>query len=829
MLKRIWNFKIGYLLLTLLLSLTVQSLSAAPETGRSKIWLEELDLSKMTCGFKTPKAAKSIRDTQLTINEVAYIHGVGTHADSAFVIDLNGSALAFTASVGVDDTAYGWGTVRFRILVDGKLAADSNVMRSNQYAKRLKVDLAGAKKMTLLVDGLKDGQATDLANWADASITLAPNASTLPQAEAVTPEALVITGAAAPLQESVPAGGVLWLETLDLSRFDQQWKWPVISGSVEGHAMTMNGVVYQHGIGTRPRSEFPIYLKKRARLFSAKVGVDDDAGTKGSVVFQVWVDGRKAADTGIMRGGDKPQELSIDLVGAEQMLLLVDGADDGYYMDNADLADASITLAEGETSLPGLQDIQADPPVAIASSEHGDKPVIHNPRVVGATPGRPFLFMLPATGKQPLTYSAKNLPAGLSLDPATGIITGSLASAGETAVMLSVKGPAGTVEQELKIVGGDRKLALTPPMGWNSWYVWEANVTETNMRDAADWLARKGLAAHGYQYVNIDEGWAGKRNAYGEIQPNEKFKSIKALADYVHAKGFKFGIYSSPGPRTCGENQGSYQYEEIDAKTYAKWGVDLLKYDWCSYGEVAKGEGLEYFQRPYRVMMEALDKTDRDMVYCMCQYGMGDVWKWGKEIGANMWRTNNDINDRWNSMAAVAFTETGHEAYSGPGHWNDPDILLFGKVGCYRGLHQTRLTPHEQVSIFTLWSLLASPLYFGGDPQQLDQFTLDILRNDEVLDVNQDPLGQQARRISRDGLTEVWARPLNDGTLAVGLFNRGPFNSAVTAKWLDLGLAGEQPVRDLWLKKDLGKIKDFFSATIPAHGTVLLKVGKKTL
>lgn len=333
------------------------------------------------------------------------------------------------------------------------------------------------------------------------------------------------------------------------------------------------------------------------------------------------------------------------------------------------------------------------------------------------------------------------------------------------------------------------------------------------------------MAAHGFQYINIDDCWDGQRDAQREIQTNERFPDMKALADYVHSKGLKLGIYSSPGPKTCAGYEGSWQHEQQDVRTYAKWGIDYLKYDWCSYGNIARNPDRAALQKPYRVMRTALDACGRDIVYSLCQYGMGNVWEWGAEVGGNCWRTTGDITDNWGSMARIGFSQNGHEEFAGPGHWNDSDMLVVGHVGGGPNLHPTNLRPHEQVTHISLWCMLSSPLLIGCDMSQMDEFTIALLTNDEVLDVNQDPLGRPAGRIKQEGSHEVWARPLYDGTLAVGLFNRGFLAAEVNVNWSDLKLDGKQPVRDLWLHKDLGEFGSSFSTTVPPHGTVLVKIG----
>ena len=350
------------------------------------------------------------------------------------------------------------------------------------------------------------------------------------------------------------------------------------------------------------------------------------------------------------------------------------------------------------------------------------------------------------------------------------------------------------------------------------------------MRAAADGLISSGLAAQGYTYVNIDDAWEGPRNATGAITSNEKFPDMKALADYVHSKGLKIGIYSSPGPRTCQQEfAGSYQHEEQDARTWAAWGFDYIKYDWCSYTDVepaAARSPLPALQKPYVLMRGILDTLDRDIVFSLCQYGWGNVWEWGDQVGGNLWRMTGDITDTWSSMSGIGFAQTGHEQYAGPGHWNDTDMLVVGKVGWGSTLRDTRLTPNEQITHITLWSLQAAPLLIGADLSQIDPFTIDLLGNPEVLAVNQDVLGRAAGRLRGDGRTDIWARPLSDGTTAVGLFNRTPVAARVSVTLKELGLAGAQPLRDLWRHQDMGSVSDEIALEIPRHGAAFLKVGK---
>jgi len=348
-------------------------------------------------------------------------------------------------------------------------------------------------------------------------------------------------------------------------------------------------------------------------------------------------------------------------------------------------------------------------------------------------------------------------------------------------------------------------------------------VSDEKVRASAKVMLEK-LSDHGWSYINIDDGWQDKRNDKGEILPNNKFPDMKGLADYVHGLGLKMGIYSSPGTLTCGGYAASYQHEEQDARTYAQWGIDYLKYDWCSYSQVAPpSPSLEDYKKPYFVMREALNKNNRDIIYSLCQYGMGDVWKWGAEVGGNSWRTTGDITDTWASLSSIGFVQDKSSAFSKPGHFNDPDMLIVGKVGWGPGLHDTRLTPDEQYTHISLWSLLSAPLLIGCDLSQSDDFTLSLLSNDEVLAIDQDALGKQARKMLEKDSWQVWVKELDDGTKAIGIFNLGDKALKETFHFSDIQLPAHLKFRDVWRQQDLGVFTNSYSGSIPSHGVLLLK------
>ena len=374
--------------------------------------------------------------------------------------------------------------------------------------------------------------------------------------------------------------------------------------------------------------------------------------------------------------------------------------------------------------------------------------------------------------------------------------------------------------------------AATPPMGWNSWNHFGDKVNDANVRATADAMVSSGMRDTGYIYVNVDDTWEGQRDAQGNIHPNSKFPDMKALADYVHSKGLKFGIYSSPGPKTCGEYEGSYGHEQQDADTYAKWGVDFLKYDLCSYESIMQMWDLDQPEKPlsvtqqekavammqqaYEKMHQALLNTHRPIVFSLCQYGIGSVWKWGSEVGGNLWRTTDDIRDNYRSMSLIGFSQAGLEEYAGPGHWNDPDMLEIGNGG---------MTPDQYRTQMSLWALLAAPLLAGNDLSNMSDTTKSILMNKEVIAVDQDSLGIQGKRIAP---LQIWMKPLSGGAKAVAIFNYVLDDQAIpiTLQLKDVGFTGLVHARDLWAHRDLEILHGSYTVVVPPGGVVMLRLSK---
>ena len=360
----------------------------------------------------------------------------------------------------------------------------------------------------------------------------------------------------------------------------------------------------------------------------------------------------------------------------------------------------------------------------------------------------------------------------------------------------------------------DNGLVRTPPMGWNSWNLFAGKVDDRTVREMADAMVSSGMMAAGYIYVNIDDTWEGAmRDTRGNVTTNVKFPNMKALADYVHSKGLKIGIYSSPGPKTCAGYEGSYGHEVQDAQTYASWGIDYLKYDWCSASQIYKDEEM---QPVYQKMGDALLKTGRPIVYSLCQYGRADVWKWGSKVGGNCWRTTGDIGDRWQSMDNIAFRQMEISPYNKPGHVNDPDMLEIGNGGMNADEYRTHMS---------MWCLLAAPLLAGNDLRNMNEETKSILMNREVIAIDQDPAVNPVKQVFQDGKAVVLSRELKDNAWAVALFNRGDQPAAISVKWDGLGLGGKKlQVRDVWMHQPVTASGASYSPTVPAHGVVLLKV-----
>jgi alpha-galactosidase len=578
------------------------------------------------------------------------------------------------------------------------------------------------------------------------------------------------------------------------------------------------------------------------------VGADDKGNKSMHIQFFVVGDQKILFESGPMKVGDEPKKVNVSLAGIQRLGLLVtvNLDDEGYGRTYSNWADARLVM-QGE-SLP--QPIPNDGEKYILTPAPAKTPRINSAGIFGVTPGNPFLYTIAASGERPITFSAKNLPGKLSLDAKTGIISGKVSKKGTYLATLQAKSASGEASKQLKIVVGDT-IALTPPIGWNGWNSWARNIDGEKVLASANAMVKMGLSNHGWTYINIDDTWEGQRGGkFNGLQPNEKFPKFKEMIDNIHAMGLKLGVYSTPWistyagyagassdfekgeyPDSIKANKrayrhvGKFRFEKEDALQMAEWGVDYLKYDWRI--DLVSAER----------MSDALKKSGRDILYSLSNSApFAQAKDWARVF--NAWRTGPDIRDSWLSLYTSAFTIDKWAPFGGPGHWNDPDMLILGNVTTGTDLHPTRLTPDEQYSHVSIFSLLAAPLLIGCPIEQLDDFTLNLLTNDEVIAINQDPLGRPARLIADENGVQIWAKQLEDGSVAVGLFNTADFGKTpqsyfnwgnempkqFTLDFKKLGLTGTLKLRDLWRQKDLGEFSGSYSAEIRYHGVIMLRI-----
>ena len=636
--------------------------------------------------------------------------------------------------------------------------------------------------------------------------------------------------------------------------------------SVDGHALTVSSNVYARGFGTHPESAIMFRANGKVESFDALVAIDDDASQllskKGystpAAQFRVWADGRIAWNSGDVKLWQKPVEAHVDLAGAKEIVLETTGGGEwtAYDAANADWLDARFTCADGAKIEP-VNDPSLVVQLGRLTPAVRPEPRINGADIWGVRPGHPVIFRVATTGERPIRFSATGLPEGVTIDE-KGVLRGfAPKTPGNYDIAVTAENAKGKATRTIRLAVGDT-IALTPPMGWNSWNTLAYRLTQEKAMAAAKAMDESGLADHGWSYINLDDWWEMNNSGFprvemrkkdfggredvigpardenGKIFPNRSFPDMKGMTDYIHSLGLKVGLYSSPGPRTCGGCEGSYGHELQDAESWAEWGFDYLKYDWCSYGAIFIKETeslpverhVESHSKPYRLMSKCLKAQKRYILFSFCQYGWGDVQLWAREAGANCWRSWCDLNDSWHWMELALEGRIGGEywKYSGPGCWADPDMMIVGQQYSFGGDHPTFLSPNEQYSHVSLWAMVGSPLLIGCDLTTIDEFTKSLLMNDEVIAVSQDRLGKVARRIRNADAESVWVRPLANGFTAVALVNRYPFAREIKVSFAELGLDGQCWVKDLWRQECEGKHAGFYFATVPAHATKLVKM-----
>lgn len=647
------------------------------------------------------------------------------------------------------------------------------------------------------------------------------------------------------LQAAAQPTETRWLDEFEVKSFSEGIPSVMARRNQRGDSIRITGRTYAQGIGFASTAVMPMQLSGKALRFQALAGIDDASDTSCSCKFLVLGDRKVLLETKPMRRGDPPVAADVDVRGIRRLGLLVLPGKNASAACYSDWADARMTLLKGIAPSP----VPNDAPRYILTPADPPSPRIHAPSVFGARPGNPFLLSIPATGVRPMRFTAVGLPTGLALDTATGLITGTVTRKGDHPVIVSTTNAYGSASARILLRIGDT-IALTPPMGWNGWNSWSREIDAEKVMASAKAMVSMGLRDHGWTYVNIDDAWQGERRPPSmAIQSNERFPGFPAMVDSIHAMGLKLGLYSTPWitsyagfpggstdtpdgsfPDTVRNDKrayrriGRYSYEEADARQFAAWGIDYLKYDWRI--DLASAER----------MSQALRNAPRDIVYSLSNsapFALASDWS---RI-ANLWRTGPDIRDSWHALNSTVFTLDKWAPYAGPGHWNDPDMMVLGQVTTGSPMHPTRLTPDEQYSEVSIFAMLSAPMLIGCPIEKLDAFTRSLLTNAEVIAIDQDPLGSPAKPNARANGVETWVKRLQDGGVAIGLFHTADYGAdpqshfrwgdEKPAEWVldtrSLNIPDGAILRDVWRQTNIGTAPGTFRFSIPHHGVVLLR------
>lgn len=629
----------------------------------------------------------------------------------------------------------------------------------------------------------------------------------------------------------------IWLDEIDLETMTCSGGTPRRNESFGGRPLRIFRKKIGRGVGTCAPSIIILKLD-RAKRFHARVGLDAEILNKGdgSVRFRVFSENGILADSGVLTKRKGPVDIDVDIHKEKYLALEATDGGDGNAFDHADWGEARFTVEENGSVAPTLEFKTKQ--LGILTPPPSPEPAIVGPKIFGARPGRPVIFRLCVTAPD-AEIAVSGIPSALTYDRAARTLRGTAPDAGDYLMTITASNRYGTAQSKLILRCGE-KLALTPPMGWNDWNRFAREVSAAKIMAAADALIRHGIADHGYAYVNIDDYWqrtpdmelaadlqGEPRSKDGTILPNARFPDMEKLTGHIHSLGLKAGLYSTPGPLTCGGCYGSWQHEEQDARTYAQWGFDYLKYDWCSYTKVAPPEAnqLKLAMTPFVKMGKFLRAQPRDIVYNLCQYGMDHVSAWGALAEAASWRTTHDVFDNYASIRATADLQDGLGCFTAPGAWNDADMLTVGVLG-WGNAAPSRLTRNEQYTQFTLWSIFASPLMLGCELENIDEFTLALITNDEVIAVNQDALGAGAfRKILKENF-EVWTKRLDNGDVAMAIVSRDYLPTRANFKFSDAGLDGTWHVRDLWRRKSYAASASEFNDELLGHACFMFRLSR---
>ncbi|GAA4279512.1 NPCBM/NEW2 domain-containing protein [Aquimarina mytili] len=644
----------------------------------------------------------------------------------------------------------------------------------------------------------------------------------------------------------------IWLDEMDLSSMTSGWKTPQKNKSILGRPMIMNNKTYDRGVGVHAKSKYMVELNGEAKTFTAVVGLDDNAKEMSSITIYILGDKKIMWESGVLKKG-QVKNIDINIEGIKVLAFYVSDAKDGQSRDYANFANAKfLSYGTIEPYIP-LQEEKI-----IVTPSESLQPKINGPDIFGIRKDSPFLYKIPASGKKPIIYEVDNLPKGLNLDSLTGIITGKMDVLESKKIILKAKNEHGNTKKEFEIVVGDN-ISLTPPMGWNSWNCWGKNVNQEKIEAASKAFVDKGLIDYGWSYIVIDDAWQGNRdNKKKMIRANAMFPDMKNLSKQIHDRGLKFGIYSTPWITSfagyCGTSSdsingywdkekfgnrkfikhGKYTFEKNDVDQFVDWGVDYLKYDWNPIDSISLAR-----------MGKEIKNANRDIVFSISNSSdindMKSYQKW-----SNLWRTTSDIRDIWdNGYSKGRFSQgimdilryhTNWKEFNGPSSWNDPDMLVLGKVG-WGEPRENNLSGDELYSHFTLWTIWSAPLMLGCDLEKIDKFTLSLLKNSEVIDINQDRLGSQAEIISDTNGFVVLKKQLYNGDFAIAVINKGLYYNTpidqfnwgdeapreLDLKELKITLNGDFMVRDVWKQKNIEEFSKSQKIKVNHHGASLLR------
>ena len=660
--------------------------------------------------------------------------------------------------------------------------------------------------------------------------------------------------------------GVRYVDEFDLSgTVCGQGLQTVSCRNFNGDTLKIGETLYERGFCVRPEAAAVFSTNGKVAAFDAVVGIEHGSvpteteykDRPNAAIFRVWADGVIVWDSGMLKTSDGEKTVHVELSGVREIALETASGAPWISLMTTDAAwcDAKFTLEKGGR-IKLLNNKNDYTQLGTLTPAEKSEPQFNGADIWGVRPGHPVIFRVPVSGVKPIKFTAENLPEGVTFDTEKGILGGiAPALKGEYDIKVTAENASGKAEKVITLAVGDT-IALTPPMGWNSWNIWCYKLTDEKVRQSTLAMENSGLGDYGWSYINLDDWWemnnsgaprvamrekdlgsedviGPARDASGRINTNRSFPDMKALTDFIHSYGFKAGLYSSPGTLTCGLCEGSYGHEMDDATSWAEWGFDYIKYDWCSYGKIFKKrmenkDAIEREEhiRPYALLNECLKKQDRDILYSYCQYGRGDVHEWARENGANCWRSWGDLKDGWTWMLMAIESHIDGEfyKYNGPGCWADPDMMIVGDQYSFGTQHPTLLTPNEQYTHVSLWSMISSPMLIGCDLTAIDDFTRSLLTNREVIAISQDRLGVSARRYVKTDAESVWARPLANGDMAIALVNTYPKARRISFDLSEVGLNDTYIQRDCWRQIDEGKVSGSISAEVPPHATKLIRL-----